>query len=77
MKKFLDKVLVAVFVSIWAFVLIMVATFYIKGEVPDELIVGFFSVFGGEGVLCAVITVAKKIVGKKTDEEGDEEDELE
>lgn len=76
MKKFLDKVLVALFVSVWVFVLIMVATFYIKGEVPDELIVGFFSVFGGEGVLCAVITVAKKIFGSKS-EEGDDENELE
>lgn len=77
MKKFLDKVLVALFVSVWAFVLIMVATFYIKGEVPDELIVGFFSVFGGEGVLCAVITVAKKIVSKNAEDEGDEENDLE
>lgn len=71
MKKFLDKVLVTCFISIWVFILIMVGIFIFRGEVPSDLITGFFSIFGGEGILCAVITVVKKIMKNPEDDEDD------
>lgn len=63
-KKFLDKVLIFCAVSIWAFTITMIVIFCIQGATPDTLIDRFFSVFGIEGVLCAVITVVKLVIDK-------------
>ena len=46
----------------------MTAVFLIKDAIPDELVIGFFTVFGGEGLLCAVITVIKKLVGNRSND---------
>lgn len=68
MKKFLDVVLIACFISVWVFVLLILGVFIYVGSVPDELIIGFFSIFGGEGLLCAAITIVKQLVNRKHSE---------
>lgn len=69
MKKFLDVVLIACFISVWVFILLILGVFIYVGSVPDELIIGFFSIFGGEGLLCAAITIVKQLVNKKHSED--------
>ncbi len=64
-KKFLDRVLIALFISVWVFILLMSGIFVFMGDVPNELIIGFFSIFGVEGIACAVITIAKNIIKHK------------
>lgn len=68
-EKFLDRVLIFCAVSIWTFTIAMTVIFCVKGSVPDTLIDAFFSVFGVEGVLCAVITVVKTIMSKLLDKQ--------
>ena len=53
--KFSKKCVIAMFLSIYIFTMLMVVTFLIKGAVPDELIIGYFAFWGAEGGALAFI----------------------
>ena len=53
--KFSKKCVIAMFLSIYIFTMLMVVTFLIKGDVPDELIIGYFAFWGAEGGALAFI----------------------
>lgn len=47
--KFSKKCVIAMFLSIYIFTMLMVVTFLVKGAVPDELIIAYFAFWGIEG----------------------------
>lgn len=68
--KFSKKCVIAMFLSIYIFSMLMTLTFLIKGAVPDELIRNFFIFWGIEGGALAWI---KKLETKKSKKEKDTE----
>ncbi|MBR2883618.1 MAG: hypothetical protein IKB93_02390 [Clostridia bacterium] len=53
--KFSNKCVIAMFLSIYIFTMLMVVIFLVKGYVPDELIIGYFAFWGAEGGALALI----------------------
>ena len=51
------------FLSIYIFTMLMILTFLIKGDAPDELIISFFAFWGVEGGALAWI---KKLETQKS-----------
>ena len=68
--KFSKKCVIAMFLSIYIFTMLMTLTFLIKGAVPDELIIAYFAFWGVEGGALAWI---KKLETKKSKKEKDTE----
>lgn len=66
--RFSKKVIIVMFLSVFAFVTVMILTYWFKGGVPDTLIDRFFAFFGVEGGALGVIKVAEtwaESVGKR------------
>lgn len=61
--KFSKKCVIAMFLSIYIFTMLMILTFLIKGDVPNELIIAYFAFWGIEGGALAWI---KKLETKKS-----------
>lgn len=57
--KFSKKCVIAMFLSIYIFTMLMVVAFFVKGDVPDELIIAFFAFWGAEGTAMAWIKNCK------------------
>lgn len=57
--KFSKKCVIAMFLSIYIFTMLMVVTFLVKGAVPDELIIAYFAFWGIEGGAMAWIKNCK------------------
>lgn len=57
--KFSNKCVIAMFLSIYIFTMLMVVTFLVKGAVPDELIIAYFAFWGIEGGAMAWIKNCK------------------
>ena len=70
-EKFLDKLIIRLWRWIAVFVLIMIVTFWVKGDVPDTLIERVLTVVGGEFLCMASITIVKNVVKRKEKEDGD------
>ncbi len=67
--KFSKKCVIAMFLSIYIFTMLMVVTFLVKGAVPDELIIAYFAFWGIEGGAMAWI---KNVETKKKKSENKE-----
>lgn len=57
--KFSNKCVIAMFLSIYIFTMLMVVAFFVKGDVPDELIIAYFAFWGIEGGAMAWIKNCK------------------
>lgn len=57
--KFSNKCVIAMFLSIYIFTMLMVVAFFVKGDVPEELIVPYFAFWGAEGTAMAWIKNCK------------------
>ncbi|MBQ3603958.1 MAG: hypothetical protein IJA02_08970 [Clostridia bacterium] len=57
--KFSKKCVIAMFLSIHIFTMLMVVAFFVKGDVPEALIVPFFAFWGAEGTAMAWIKNCK------------------
>lgn len=62
--RFSKKIIITMFVTVFAFVLTMIVTFWHNGAVPDVLIEQFFGFFGVEGGALAIIKVGETIAAK-------------
>ncbi|MGN1121562.1 MAG: hypothetical protein ACI4RV_04270 [Eubacteriales bacterium] len=66
--RFSKKVIIVMFLSVFAFVTVMILTYWFKGGVPDTLVDRFFAFFGIEGGALGIIKVAEtwaESVGKR------------
>ena len=66
--RFSKKVIIVMFLSVFAFVTVMILTYWFKGGVPDTLIDKFFAFFGIEGGALGIIKVAEtwaESIGKR------------
>ena len=70
-EKFLDMLIIRLWRWLAVFVLIMIVTFWVKGDVPDTLIERVLTVIGGEFLCMASITIVKHIVHRKEKKDGD------
>ena len=57
--RFSKKIVITMFVTVFAFVVTMILTYWFKGGVPDSLIEQFFGFFGIEGGALAIIKVGE------------------
>ena len=68
--RFSKKVVIAMLVSVGAFTVTMIVTYFITNDVPDTLITEFFGFFKLEGGALGLISVAKALynflIDKKT-----------
>lgn len=62
--RFSKKIVVVMFATVFVFVGIMIATYWVKGGVPDSLIEQFFGFFGIEGGALAIIKVGEAFAEK-------------
>lgn len=62
--RFSKKIVVVMFATVFLFVGIMIATYWVKGGVPDSLIEQFFGFFGIEGGALAIIKVGEAFAEK-------------
>lgn len=64
-------------VSIPAFIVVMIVTFWVKGAVPDTLIQYTLGAGGVETLALALIKVSKVVKGEKVKTEENEDDQTE
>ena len=62
--RFSKKIVITMFVTVFAFVVTMILTYWFKGSVPDSLIEQFFGFFGIEGGALAIIKVGEAFAEK-------------
>mgnify|MGYP005965595325 CR=1 FL=1 len=62
--RFSKKIVITMFVTVFAFVVTMILTYWFKGGVPDSLIEQFFGFFGIEGGSLAIIKVGEAFAEK-------------
>ncbi len=62
--RFSKKIIVTMFATVFAFVVVMIITYWHNGGVPDVLIEQFFGFFGIEGGALAVIKVGETLAEK-------------
>ena len=62
--RFSKKIVVVMFATVFLFVGIMIATYWVKGGVPDSLIEQFFGFFGIEVGALAIIKVGEAFAEK-------------
>lgn len=67
-KKTSNRVLVLLGLFLLAFIATMIATYWVKGAVPDTLIQYTLGAGGVEALLLAGIKISKVIAGEKTGE---------
>lgn len=70
--RFSKKIIIAMFTFLFAFVVVMIAVFLVRSEVPDTLITCVFGFFATEGGCLALIKTAE--TKHKTDNESESED---
>jgi acyl-CoA synthetase (AMP-forming)/AMP-acid ligase II len=73
----IDFVLILLGCFLLAFIVTMIVTFWVKGSVPDSLIVAVLGSGGIEAALCAAIKIVKLIKGRKNVEGFENEDFIE
>lgn len=59
--RFSKKIIITMFTTVFAFVAVMIVTFWHVGSVPDTLIEQFFAFFGVEGGALAIIKVGETV----------------
>ena len=62
--RFSKKIVITMFVTVFAFVITMILTYWFKGGVPDSLIEQFCGFFGIEGGALAIIKVGEAFAEK-------------
>lgn len=72
--KTINKILLAMGIFISLFIVTMIVTFWVKGEVPDTLIQYTLGAGGVEALLCAVIKSVKVLKCKEETKEECEDD---
>lgn len=75
-KKTSNRVLALLGLSLLAFIVAMIVTFWAKGAVPDTLIQYTLGAGGVEALLLAGIKISKVVTGDKPGERGNENEEL-
>lgn len=73
-EKFLDKLIINLWRWLAVFVIVMIITFWIKNDIPDVLVERVLTVFGGEFLCTASITIIKTIIKRKEKDDGDVSD---
>lgn len=69
-EKFLDNLIIMLWRWLAVFVIVMIITFWIKNDVPDVLVERVLTVFGGEFLCTASITIIKTIIRRKEKDDG-------
>ena len=67
--RFSKKVIILMFITMIAFTVTMIVTFWRFEAVPDSLIEPFFGFFGIEGGALGIIKVAETLANKKEKKE--------
>ena len=73
-EKFLDNLIIMLWRWMAVFVIVMIITFWIKNDIPDVLVERVLTVFGGEFLCTASITIIKTIIKRKEKDDGDVSD---
>jgi hypothetical protein len=73
-EKFLDNLIIMLWRWLAVFVVVMIITFWIKNDIPDVLVERVLTVFGGEFLCTASITIIKTIIKRKEKDDGDVSD---
>ena len=64
-EKFLDKLIIMLWIQLAIFILLMIVTFWVKDNIPEVLVERVITVFGGEFICTASITIIKTIMSRK------------
>ena len=64
----IDRILKMLGIFVVAFVVVMIVTFWVKGSVPDTLIVAVLGSGGLEALFCAAIKIANILKGRNQEE---------
>ena len=70
-EKFLDKLIIHLWRWLGIFIVAMIVTFWVKDSIPEVLVERVITVFGGEFICTASITIIKVIMKRKEKEDGD------
>ena len=70
-EKFLDKLIIHLWRWLGIFIAVMIVTFWVKDSIPEVLVERVITVFGGEFICTASITIIKVIVKRKEKKDGD------
>ena len=68
--RFSKKCIIAMFVSVILFVIVMIITYWVKGGIPDALVEPFIGFFGIEGGALGIIKISEILSDKSKNKKG-------